>query len=453
MVKIRVASIASRACASILGGLLLLPLAQAQDASPDKQPSTESVWTRDKLTGDWGGLRSDLGKHGIDLEIKLSQFYQNVTSGGIDSGGNGEHGTLLDTWVNLDMSKLFGTWDGFYISGHVQSREGNDVSADAGGLLLPNAALLYPLPGDYDGTQVTSLYATQMLFDGKAAVLGGKLGSFDVLEGLFPQDVVSHGTEGFMNANSIMSIFSWGRWLTLSQYGVAGWTYAHGMPSSGFIVAGHDNTSDSWDMSDSFSDGVGIMLFHRFVYNTEKLGYVYVGAGGSTKDYASTDPVDWGFNPLSRLITPEGDPVLTKEKKPWDVAVYAYQVLWQEQGVKSSGTGRRVQMFVGGSVGDDNPSFADWDVFANVQAFGVFDSRPNDRMGFAAHYYHMADDLVELGDDFGLNLSEDVWTTELYYNYQINPWLHLSPNVQYAQNENDDDDPAVIIGARLVIDF
>ena len=207
----RVLSNASGAFASILVGLLLLPLAHAEEASPDKQPSTESIWTRDKLTGDWGGLRSDLGKHGIDLEIKLSQFYQNVTSGGIDSGGNGEHGTLLDTWVNLDMSKLFGTWDGFYVSGHVQSREGNDVSADAGGLLLPNAALLYPLPGDYDGTQVTSLYATQMLFDGKAAVLGGKLGSFDVLEGLFPQGVVSHGTEGFMNANSIMSIFFWGR--------------------------------------------------------------------------------------------------------------------------------------------------------------------------------------------------------------------------------------------------
>jgi len=443
----RVLSNASGAFASILVGLLLLPLAHAEEASPDKQPSTESVWTRDKLTGDWGGLRSDLGKHGIDLEIKLSQFYQNVTSGGIDSGGNGEHGTLLDTWVNLDMSKLFGTWDGFYVSGHVQSREGNDVSADAGSLLLSNAALLYPLPGDYDGTSVTSLYATQMLFDGKAAVLAGKLGSFDVLEGLFPQGLVNHGTEGFMNANSMMSIFSWGRWLTLSQYGVAGWTYAHGMPSSGFIVAGHDNTSDSWDMSDSFSDGVGIMVFHRFVYNTEKLGYVYVGVGGSTKDYPSTDPIDWAINPLTLAPAPQ------KEKQPWDLAVYIYQVLWQEQGVKTSGTGRRVQVFVGGSVGDDNPSFADWDVYANLQTFGVFESRPNDRMGLAAHYYHMADDFVELGDEFGANLSDDVWTTELYYNYEINPWLHLSPNVQYGQNDNDDDDPAVIVGARLVIDF
>jgi hypothetical protein len=227
------------------------------------------------------------------------------------------------------------------------------------------------------------------------------------------------------------------------------------MPSTGFIVAGTENTSDGWPkLNDSFSDGVGIMVFHRFVYNTEKLGYVYVGGGGSTKDYPSTDPIDWGINPLSVLITTEGSPVLQKEKKPWDLAVYIYQVLWQEQGVKTSGTGRRVQMFVGGSVGDDNPSFADWDVYANLQAFGVFDSRPNDRMGVAAHYYHMADDFVELGSLVpGQQLSDDVWTTELYYSFRVTPWLHLGPNIQYGQNDNDDDDPAFIVGARLVIDF
>jgi carbohydrate-selective porin OprB len=231
---------------------------------------------------------------------------------------------------------------------------------------------------------------------------------------------------------------------------VAGWTYADGMPSTGFIVAGTENTTTTWDISDSFSDGVGIMLFHRFVYNREKLGYVYVGAGGSTKEYASTDPVDWAINPGG----PGGYKLESlKEKKPWDLAVYVYQVLWQEQSDKPSGTTRRVQLFTGGSVGDDNPSFADWDVFANLQAFGVFDSRPNDRMGIAAHYYHMADDIVDLGDEAGVNLRDNSWTTELYYNYEINPWLHLSPNVQYGQNEHGDDDPAVIVGARLVIDF
>ena len=45
------------------------------------------------------------------------------------------------------------------------------------------------------------------------------------------------------------------------------------------------------------------------------------------------------------------------------------------------------------------------------------------------------------------------WGVELYYNYQINPWLHLTPDLQFVQNENVGDDIAIIPGIRLVIDF
>ncbi len=418
----------------------LLPMLVGVPALAD-QSAGDSLWTRDKLTGDWGGLRTDLSKRGLDIELRLSQFYQEVTSGGVNS--NGEYGVKLDTWVNIDAQKLFGSWPGLYISAHIESRDGNDVLADTGSFVLPNAALMFPLPGNYDGTKVTGFMVTQMLFDNKAAVLAGKLQAFDLLQGFFPQQVVDYGLDGFMNANSVMSILSWGRWLTLSQYGAAGWTIKHGMPSSGFIVAGHDNTTTTWDVNDSFSDGVGIMLFHRFVYNTEKLGYVYVGAGGSTKDYVSTDPVDWTVHPGEGAVS-------TDEKKPWDVAVYLYQVLWQASGDKD----RRVQLFAGGSVGDDNPSFADWDIFASLQSFGLFESRPKDRIGLAGHYYHYADDFVALvGSIPGENLRDDSWSLEAFYNYEINPWLHVTPNFQYAQNEQSGDDPGVILGVRLVIDI
>ncbi|RLA43693.1 MAG: hypothetical protein DRQ97_12450, partial [Gammaproteobacteria bacterium] len=60
-------------------GLFSLSLSEAQAAdaaataqSTAKQPAIvtgdklkQSVWKRDKLTGDWGGLRSDLTKHGL----------------------------------------------------------------------------------------------------------------------------------------------------------------------------------------------------------------------------------------------------------------------------------------------------------------------------------------------------------------------------------------------------
>ena len=425
----------------VAAGASLCAQAQAGSTGTATQPVSESIWARDKLTGDWGGLRTDLTKHGIDIELRNSHFYQEVTSGGVHS--NGEYGIKLDTFINIDASKLFGSWDGLTISTHIESRDGNDVLADAGAFTLPNTSLLYPEPGNYDGTNVTSFMVTQMLFDDKAALLAGKMGSMDLLQGLFP-DIVDYGLDGFMSANSYMSILSWGRWLTLSQYGVAGWMIADGLPSTGFIVAGHDNVTTTWDTSDSFDDGVGILLFHRFTFELGGLpGYVYFDIGGSTKQYNSLDPVDW------TNIPGEG-PVDDDEKRPWDTATYWYQEFWQHEDDKD----RRAHAFVGFTVGDDNPSFSDWDAFVTFQAFGPFDARPHDRMGIAYHYYHLADDFVALVSALpSENLRDNSWSSEVFYNVQITPWLHLTPNFQYAQNENKSDDPAIIAGVRLVIDL
>ena len=406
---------------------------------------SQDLWARDKLTGDWGGTRTELGKLGVDIEASLSQFYQDVTSGGVNPGGGGEYGLKFDTWVNIDAHKLFNTWEGLSIAVHVETRDGNDVLGDAGAFTLPNTALLYPLPGDYDGTQVTSFMVSQTLFGGKAAVVAGKLGAMDLLQGMFPQNLVDYGLGGFMNANSIMSILSWGRWLNLSQYGVAAWTFEREMPSTGIIVVGATNTTTTWSTRNAFSDGVGIMLFHRFVFDIDdKLGYVYVGAGGSTKDYPSLDPVDW-------TVLPGEGAINTKEKKPWSVAVYYYQVLWQPQ---KDDDKRRVQLFSGFSIVDDNPSFSNRDFWASVQSFGLFESRPGDRMGVAGHYYHLTNDFVDLVSDLpGENLHDYSWTFEAFYNVEINRWLHLTGDIQVAKNQNRNDNTVVIPGVRLVIDF
>jgi carbohydrate-selective porin OprB len=52
--------------------------------------------------------------------------------------------------------------------------------------------------------------------------------------------------------------------------------------------------------------------------------------------------------------------------------------------------------------------------------------------------------VVDLRDTYGF---------ELYYNFAINKWLHLTPDLQIVQNERERDDIAIIPGVRLVIDF
>ena len=47
----------------------------------------------------------------------------------------------------------------------------------------------------------------------------------------------------------------------------------------------------------------------------------------------------------------------------------------------------------------------------------------------------------------------DTWGAEFYYNAEITPWLHLTGDIQIAQNQNKGDDLAIIPGVRLVVDF
>jgi porin len=107
---------------------------------------------------------------------------------------------------------------------------------------------------------------------------------------------------------------------------------------------------------------------------------------------------------------------------------------------------------MGATAGNDNPNFSNWTTFASIEAFGPMTSRPQDRMGISFWYSSLSDDFVDLLKDVGLR-PRDTWGFELYYNFEINPWLHLTPDLQLVQNDDKNDDFAVIPGIRLVLDF
>jgi len=92
------------------------------------------------------------------------------------------------------------------------------------------------------------------------------------------------------------------------------------------------------------------------------------------------------------------------------------------------------------------------------------------RSYFTGDWYGERMDLAQKGIMFDLRLSQyyqnvtsggrntngnvrDTWGSELYYNARITPSLHVTPNIQLVQNAQDDDDMAVILGVRAVMDF
>ena len=404
----------------------------------------KDIWTRDKLTGDWRGLRTDLHDHGIDIGLRLSQYGQGVASGGVEK--NGEYGGTMDYRVNVDLNKLIGSWEGLSVSMHARTRWGQDVNADAGAFALQNAGLLMPAPGDYHDSDVTGLMLSQQLplFAGRALnVALGKLDVIDTVSLLFPW--VGYGQEGFWNVNALVTALPWfGAVRGLSLYG--GWAITinqeHQDFETGFLLTGTKNQSTSWDqLSDSFDKGVWLAGFHKFFWKLgDKPGWFMVFGGGSTRDQAANNPNDFVFIPGQGIVS-------TDQKNPWDIAGYLYQVFWQAE----DDPNRRATLFIGGTGGPDNPQFAQWNIFAAVEAFGPIASRPHDRMGVSGWYNGLSDNFVDLVSV--VVPLDDTWGVEIYYNFEINKWLHLTPDLQFVQNEREADDVAVIPGIRLVIDF
>ncbi len=401
--------------------------------------SLKDIWTRDKLSGDWRGLRKDLLDHGVDIELRLSQFGQWVASGGVDE--NGEYGGLMDYRVNVDAHKLLGLWKGLGFSLHAQTRWGEDILADAGGILLPNTPLLYPLPGDYSDSDITGLLVQQSLLDGRAALLAGKVNVVDLWTMMYPH--VGYGQEGFWNVNALAAGWPWLRHVNLSIWGAGGMLVAKEGIQGAIVAYGQENVATSWDFKDSFDDGVGLLGVWRFFWDIdEKPGSVLFAGGGATKKYPSLDPTDWSFIPGEGLVNDE-------QGKPWTAAVYLYQEFWHGAGDE----GRKAYLYTAASFADKNPSFVRWNVMTTVEALGPLPIRKADRMGVAGWYNRVNKDVRDLVSTVGLRLRDGSWGVELYYNAEINRWLHLTGDLQIAQNENKSDDVAVIPGVRLVIDF
>src|SRR5262245_48101967 len=118
-------SVSVAASASLCVGVALAqtsPSAPAIDpAQPASQPTTEPApeesagllsipdfagdfWSRHYLTGDWGGARTSLANHGVQLDIQWVQTVQSVVQGG--SNDKTSYGGTLDYNLNLDLMRM-----------------------------------------------------------------------------------------------------------------------------------------------------------------------------------------------------------------------------------------------------------------------------------------------------------------------------------------------------------
>ena len=134
---------------AIVLALVLLVMASTTSAQPVDIPATwgGDFGSRPRLTGSWGGLRDELGKKGVVLDIDLLQIPQGVAGGGRDEVA--KYWGLAEYTLNVDTQKL-GLWPGGFLRVQGMSSFGQNVNDASGALISPSFVSLLPEPGKDD---------------------------------------------------------------------------------------------------------------------------------------------------------------------------------------------------------------------------------------------------------------------------------------------------------------
>jgi porin len=132
------------------------------------------IWSRPRLTGDWGGLRDDLAKMGVVFDIDLLTTPQAVVSGG-RSTGSGFWGNI-DYTLNIDTQKL-GLWPGGFFKFQGDTGFGSNVFKNAGTVVPVNTAAL--IPGINDRTTALMNATLTQFLSPQFGLFAGKINMLD----------------------------------------------------------------------------------------------------------------------------------------------------------------------------------------------------------------------------------------------------------------------------------
>ena len=378
---------------------------------------------RPVLTGDWCGRRSELAGNGITFQGDVTQYYQGVTRGGLNR--RFDYGGHADYVVTMDMGKLAGR-EGLFIKIRGESQFGEFINNDTGALLAPANEGLLPSP-DGNETALTNFLITQFLNE-QTAVFFGKL---DTLDGDMNAFAHGRGKNQFLNTALVINPVAF-RTVPYSTYG-AGFLLLDGMEPR-FTFMAIDPVDRALDgPANLFDQGVTLAAELREATNFGgRPGHQAFGATWSSRDVPD----------LSRLLVPPGTPVLTASDS-WSFYWNFDQYLVVDPCDPSRGWG----IFGRAGVADDDTNPLAWFLSFGVGGNSQIAGREMDTFGIGWYYAPISDELPGiLLDDYGQGV-------ELYYNYAVTPWCHVTPDLQVIDPARRGVDNAVVFGVRVKIDL
>lgn len=430
--------------------------ALAEEPAPklNKYQNEGSWLTWPTMTGDWGGLRTDLSEHGFDFEASFTQTYAGVVRGGTKTAGR--YGGVLDMKMTLDTGKA-GLWKGGSLIVRSQTQFGEFGFGDSGQALPYNTNGLYPYPGK-SKMAVTDFNYTQFVAPWLAFV-GGKIALSDYIANHFQG---GRGSDQFMN-------------LALNQNPVAIWTTPLSTLGFGALIL----LPDLWKR-----EGVNISLMYAALNSTEQstlMPFKDSFNEGVTSAWLVNVPTNFfdlpGNQQFIFLYTSEDKNLLSQDprwligralglttappKEAEDSSAFLYsftQYLWVKPGSKRESAGvaantpqlQGIGLFGNFGWGDPDTNPVNEFYAIGLSGRGLIPTRDNDTCGAAFFYSKLS---PKLGPVIGRN-TRDPYGVEVYYNVEVTPWFHITGDLQILESPNlGQQRTAIVAGLRAKIEF
>jgi len=405
-------------------------LAMAQMPAPNYNGD---FWSRPGLTGDWGGLRNQLAEKGVTFEADFGSILQSVVDGrDTTTRWSGWNQVIL----KLDSQKL-GLWPGGFLMLRGEAAYNHPVNLSTGGIMPVNMEPLLPLPARNEFV-LSAVMFTQFLSE----QFGISLGKLDTIGGDMNEFAHGRGDVQFMNLALQFNPTP----MRVVPYSPLGMALVY-LPNRDLILSfsavDTEGTTTRSGFDTLFKNGTSLATEGRLTIRPFGLiGHQLLGFGWSNKTFSSLeqDPRTIIGNILF------GTP-LKKENGSWVVYYNFDQYLYTTPTDSSQGIG--IFGRFGISDGKANP-------FHQFYSFGfggkgMIPGREKDQWGIGYYYLKISDHLPRiLRARFGLDHEQG---GEIYYNIQVAPWLHFTPDLQIVGPARRDSNTAVVLGFRMKVDF
>lgn len=377
-----------------------------------------SLFERERLTGDWGGARTDLEEYGI-----TPFFYYDAIVGANVSGGiqdDEEFTGQIYAGLDFDFEKLFG-WESTTMKLSVVNRHGDSVSKNVGGVYDPMT-----IYGGPDG-QKTILYQIAIetyLNDSLSLKFGRDSQDSDFANDDLYRYSLSTSINGpiramMLNQPQIVS-FPLGLWHARLKY-------EHSEEHT-FKFGAYQNSQDIWenipgtDFGWDSDEGITFMAQYDWTPTIyDRPAQLYVGVAHAEVDYTKFSGGDASSS--SRLYA-HFDFQPTE-----DLTLFAF----------------------GAYTSQDDLAMMPLQVSVGANYKGLIPGREDDRTVAFITYGELSD---EYGDSIGQDLDYEM-VYEVGHRIQLTPAVYIQPAVQYINNPGGtgDIDDAVVIGAWIGASF